>query len=928
MVLVKSVEVDIGVRGDADAKKKLDDITARADALKKAFPTYVLKIDSAAASERLRVFKGQLADATRDRTVKVRVDDSALQKFANNMKSGGGPAWLGPALALAPAAGTLTGVAAGATLGIAGAAVAGAAALAAFGAVAKPVLADALTAEQAVNTAQNNYQATIAAGVPKAQAQLALQTANSNAMLTYSAALKGGAKPATALAAYHLTLAKNQLTYNAATNAGVFQAKAYAAEQLAISKAYIELSPQQIALSQQLGDMANAWQNLKAAQTPVVAGALLPWLGSVTSLTGNLAPVIKAVSVPIGDLGRQVNLLIGTPTFTEFRDFIAGSGSFAAAQAGGALFDFFHSFIILLPQFSPLIDDASRGIGDLGAKVLAWSQTNKSSADIIKFMAWFSANGPVVGGLLVNIGGALKALAPGLTAGGAIELRLISDFFGFIARLPPSIAKPLAEVAGSLLILNKLGVFSVGVKLGGVIGGKFAETALGKALLAGGATSLILPVALVVGAIAGLSQVKDKTGGGTLLAPTSADLGFNGRWAKDIAGWYIVANDDVNRALDIGRHDVANRYIALNDDVNRILDIGRHDVANIYDGLNHDANRLLDIGRHDVAVKFDGIRHDVAASMDQTRADLANIWNSIWNNTIGRAARGVADTVGWFRGLPGRVTGSLGNAENVLLGWGGGVISGLLSGARSAWNGVVGFFKGIPGDILHALGIASPPPWSIEAGKHIMNGIGIGMTQAQSAATKAAKLVASTVSGYGRLSGSAGANQALGQRLAAARGWVGPLWNDLNAVEMMEAGWNPNAQNPTSGAYGIAQFINGPGEYYQYGGDPGTVSGQIFGMLNYISQRYGNPASALLHEQAFHWYGSGFDGMISSPTLIGVGERGPEHVTVTPGGRPSGGNTYVINVHPTPLARPADIGREVVGAIRAFEKGSGKGWRS
>jgi hypothetical protein len=33
-------------------------------------------------------------------------------------------------------------------------------------------------------------------------------------------------------------------------------------------------------------------------------------------------------------------------------------------------------------------------------------------------------------------------------------------------------------------------------------------------------------------------------------------------------------------------------------------------------------------------------------------------------------------------------------------------------------------------------------------------------------------------------------------------------------------------------------------------------------------------------------------------------------------------------VAPTPLARPADIGRDVVGAIREHEKRAGKGWRT
>jgi hypothetical protein len=105
--------------------------------------------------------------------------------------------------------------------------------------------------------------------------------------------------------------------------------------------------------------------------------------------------------------------------------------------------------------------------------------------------------------------------------------------------------------------------------------------------------------------------------------------------------------------------------------------------------------------------------------------------------------------------------------------------------------------------------------------------------------------------------GSAAANQALGKRMAAAVGWVGAMWNALNGVEMLEAGWNTTAQNPGSGAYGIAQFINGPSEYAQYGGNSATAGGQIAGFINYIKARYGNPEAAYSHELSYHWYDNG-----------------------------------------------------------------------
>jgi hypothetical protein len=145
----------------------------------------------------------------------------------------------------------------------------------------------------------------------------------------------------------------------------------------------------------------------------------------------------------------------------------------------------------------------------------------------------------------------------------------------------------------------------------------------------------------------------------------------------------------------------------------------------------------------------------------------------------------------------------------------------------------------------------------------------VNFIKGKSAAQAAAAAVAAPVAGaFG------GVVQTAMKLAAAARGWTGAQWNALNAVEMAEAGYNLNAKNPSSGAYGLAQFINGPSEYAQYGGNATTVGGQITAMLNYIAQRYGTPAAAWAHEQAFHWYDNG--GMIPEP-VWGVGASGKKY---------------------------------------------------
>ncbi len=90
-----------------------------------------------------------------------------------------------------------------------------------------------------------------------------------------------------------------------------------------------------------------------------------------------------------------------------------------------------------------------------------------------------------------------------------------------------------------------------------------------------------------------------------------------------------------------------------------------------------------------------------------------------------------------------------------------------------------------------------------------------------------------------------------------------------------ESGFNNVAQNPTSTAYGIFQFLNGTWASYGIGktSDPGLQS--VAG-LRYIASRYGSPAGALAHENAYGWYDKG--GMASGKGWMGKNTIHPERI--------------------------------------------------
>jgi hypothetical protein len=150
------------------------------------------------------------------------------------------------------------------------------------------------------------------------------------------------------------------------------------------------------------------------------------------------------------------------------------------------------------------------------------------------------------------------------------------------------------------------------------------------------------------------------------------------------------------------------------------------------------------------------------------------------------------------------------------------------------------------------------------------------------AAKQAAAMAAASVPTIATAGSSGGIIATMMRNMAAARGWTGTQWSALYDVEMREAGFNMTATNPTSGAYGLAQFINGPSEYAQYGGNSTTATGQITGMLNYIAQRYGNPINAWAHEQAYNWYDHG--GILKPGATMAYNGTGQNEYVVGPQG--------------------------------------------
>lgn len=76
-------------------------------------------------------------------------------------------------------------------------------------------------------------------------------------------------------------------------------------------------------------------------------------------------------------------------------------------------------------------------------------------------------------------------------------------------------------------------------------------------------------------------------------------------------------------------------------------------------------------------------------------------------------------------------------------------------------------------------------------------------------------------------------------------------WDSLFRLWQKESGWNPNAVNKSSGAFGIAQIL--PSAHPTAKRNM-SAQEQIEWGLNYIKNRYGSPSQAWAHSQRKNWY--------------------------------------------------------------------------
>lgn len=143
--------------------------------------------------------------------------------------------------------------------------------------------------------------------------------------------------------------------------------------------------------------------------------------------------------------------------------------------------------------------------------------------------------------------------------------------------------------------------------------------------------------------------------------------------------------------------------------------------------------------------------------------------------------------------------------------------------------------------------------------------------------------------GFG--AGGTGGFRSLGRRIAQAMGVLGQF-GAIDYIFTRESGWNPNAQNPTSSAFGIPQFLNPT--WAAYGGKTRNPAIQIEDGIRYMIDRYGSPNGAAAFWRGHHWYDTG--GWLQPGVTMAYNGTGKPERVLPPGPLRVKGGTITLNM--------------------------------
>jgi hypothetical protein len=558
-----------------------------------------------------------------------------------------------------------------------------------------------------------------------------------------------------------------QIAYNAQIANGVKQSKAYQTEQIAINKAYAQMSPAQIALSKQIGNVQNAWQSFVQSNTAGVSKILTQGIGLMPkvfqSMQVFMAPTEKALSGLISQLGKGLN----SQGFKSFIDMLASNAGPAITKLGQSIGHIAVGLGGIIRAFMPMAQTMLSGLDKITKKFADWGSTLTSHSGFQSLMSQFKSETPLamktlenLATAIVNIGKAMAGLSTGSNS--KTLLQMLQPLSGILASLSKN--TDLDRIALYLLagvdagkklkgafdgVKGGLEGLDKGINLIGKLGGAAVDASRGAKLAAGAtkiwsgiqaAFNIVMdanPIMLIVIAIGLLV--------GAFILLWTHFKGFRDFWKdawRDIKNWTVDAWHFIEQAF----HAIVKAITTAWDDVKHAFLTVWHWILSFID------------------LEVTGVKNIL-----HWFSQLGSLFHGWWNDAVNAVTSVVGGLLRFVSGIPGSILRSLGNLGSLLWNAGKDLVQGLINGVTSMFGAVAStaghLVSSLGGSVLHLLGIGSPSKVAHWWGEMVAQGLANGISSnTHLPANAAARMAGAVTGGLGRPgAGIAGAGAGGGQ---------------------------------------------------------------------------------------------------------------------------------------------------------------------
>ncbi len=190
-------------------------------------------------------------------------------------------------------------------------------------------------------------------------------------------------------------------------------------------------------------DLSTAAQNGLLPGLESAIKNLLPVLPGLTSFVGSLAKTL-------GDLFVAGSKALTGPFWKQFFDFLAKNVGPWLVTTVKIFGDWATGFAAMFQAFGPIATAFLGMFADMAKGFATWAQQLGKSGGFHDFMAYLIANGPAIGGLLLDLGKAFGNILVAIAPLGPVIVVVLDAVLKFVAGMDPKVLGAIAIGIGAI----------------------------------------------------------------------------------------------------------------------------------------------------------------------------------------------------------------------------------------------------------------------------------------------------------------------------------------------------------------------------------------------------------------------------------------------------------------------------------------------